>query len=134
MAEDEEEEESGPVVELGDREHVEGAPLARPLARLHYGIAKSEVVRRIGDEEIRTPDGPRTVEDALSNVDETYFPAREDLHGAIQDVVGRGPIPTTEPPEDEGDEDSEEGADEQSGASEGADDESEGSDGESTEE
>ncbi|WP_254537299.1 DUF5789 family protein [Halomarina litorea] len=97
MAEDEqEEEESGPVVELGDREHVDGAPLARPLARLHYGIERSEVVRRVGDVEIRTPDGPRTIEDALSEVDHTYFPTKEDLHGALREVVGHGPVPTSD--------------------------------------
>ncbi|WP_254543335.1 DUF5789 family protein [Halomarina pelagica] len=91
-----EEEESGPLVELGEGESVEGAPLARVTSRLHYGIAKSEVVRRVGDVEIRTPDGPRTVEDALGESDETYFPKKEALETTIRDVVGRGPVPTSD--------------------------------------
>ncbi len=98
MAEDEEEaeEEEGPVVELGDREHVEGAPVSRPLSRLHYGIEKTEVVRRVGDVEIRTPNGPRTLEDVLSGVEDTYFPTKEDLRSAVDGVVGRGPVPTSD--------------------------------------
>jgi len=96
MADDEESEaeEEGPVVELGERTPVEGAPAARPLARLHYGIEKSEVVRREGDTTIRTPDGPRELGDVLAGVDETYFPTREALVETVRDAVGRGPIPT----------------------------------------
>lgn len=93
---DDEEEESGPVVELGDGEPVAGAPLARVTARLHYGIERSEVIRREGDVEIRTPDGPRTLESALEEVEETYFPERRDLEAAVRSAVGRGPVPTGE--------------------------------------
>jgi hypothetical protein len=91
---DDEEEESGPVVELGDGDPVAGAPLARVTARLHYGIERSEVIRREGDVEIRTPDGPRRLESALEEVEETYFPERRDLEAAVRSVVGRGPVPT----------------------------------------
>ncbi|MFC7155603.1 DUF5789 family protein [Halomarina halobia] len=91
-----EEEESGPLVELGEGESVEGAPLARVTSRLHYGIERSEVVRRVGNVEIRTPDGPRTIEDALAESDETYFPKKEALEATLRDVVGRGPVSTSD--------------------------------------
>jgi len=94
MADDEEDAESGPVVELGEGDPVEGAPLARVTARLHYGIERSEVLRREGDAEIRTPDGPRRLESVLDETEETYFPRRQDLEDAVRSVVGRGPVPT----------------------------------------
>ncbi|MFC6836522.1 DUF5789 family protein [Halomarina ordinaria] len=103
-----EEEESGPVVELGEGNAVEGTPFARLASRLHYGIGKSEVVRRVGDTEIRTPDGPRTVESVLGDTDETYFTTRESLESTVRDVVGTGPVPTTDEPagpDDDADED-----------------------------
>ena len=37
MADDEDEEEDGPVVELGEGKAVEGAPLARVASRLTWG-------------------------------------------------------------------------------------------------
>lgn len=98
---DDEEEESGPVVELGDGPAVDGAPLARISSRLHFGIPKSEVLRRVGDEELRTPDGPRTVESVLAETDETYFTTAEDLREAVEGVVGTGPVPTREREESE---------------------------------
>lgn len=98
MAEDTEEsadeESSEPAVELGDGETVEGAPIARVTARLHFGIEKSEVVRREGDVTIRTPEGPRELADVLAESDETYFPTRQDLESAVRAVVGTGPVPT----------------------------------------
>jgi hypothetical protein len=103
MADDDEEEE-GPAVELGEGPAVEGAPLARISSRLHFGITKSEAIRREGDTELRTPDGPRTVESVLDETDETFFPAAEDLRETVEGIVGTGPVPTTEredPPEDE---------------------------------
>jgi hypothetical protein len=93
---DDEEENSGPIVELGEGESVEGAPLSRLTSRLHYGIPKSEVVRREGDEVIRTPDGPRELADVLDESDETYFPRKQDLTTAVEDVVGTGSVPTAE--------------------------------------
>jgi hypothetical protein len=94
MADDEEEEESGPVVELGEGEDVEGVPLSQVTSRLHFGIELSEVVRRAGDTEIRTPDGPQTLESVLSETDETYFPTRQDFESAVRGAVGTGPVPT----------------------------------------
>lgn len=99
MADDEEDD--GPIVELGEGPAVDGAPLSRISSRLHFGIARSEVVRREGDTEIRTPDGPRTIESVLDETDETYFPAAEDLRETVEGVVGTGPVPTREREDDE---------------------------------
>lgn len=91
---DEDEEESGPVVELGEGESVEGAPLARVTGRLHFGIEASEVDRREGDTVLRTPDGPRTLSDVLEASDETYFSSRPAFVSAVREVIGAGPVPT----------------------------------------
>lgn len=93
-ADEDAEEDSGPVVELGEGEDVEGAPLARVTSRFHFGIERSEVLRREGDTVIRTPDGPRTLRDVLDQTDETYFPTRQDLASAVRSAVGTGPVPT----------------------------------------
>ncbi|MFB6169960.1 MAG: DUF5789 family protein [Haloarculaceae archaeon] len=92
MAEDESEEEQAPVVELGEGEDVEGAPLARVTSRLHWGIEKSELERREGDTVIRTPEGPTELADVLAETDETYFPTRQDFVDAVRAVVGTGPV------------------------------------------
>ncbi|WP_330631130.1 DUF5789 family protein [Halocatena halophila] len=89
-------EESEPAVELGRGPPVEGAPLARITSRLHYGIPKSEVVRREGDSAIRTADGPQDLADVLADIDETYFPREQDLTDAIRSVIGDGPVVTAE--------------------------------------
>jgi hypothetical protein len=93
MADDEEEDE-GPVVELGEGPDVAGVPLSQVTSRLHFGIEKSEVVRRAGDTEIRTPDGPRELGDVLAESSETYFPRRQDFESAVRAVIGTGPVPT----------------------------------------
>jgi len=93
---DEDEEEAGPVVELGEGDPVEGAPLSRVASRLHYGIETSEVVRREGGTAIRTPDGPRELGDVLESSDATYFDTRQALVDAVEGVVGTGPVPTSD--------------------------------------
>lgn len=94
MAEDEADE--APTVELGTGATVEGAPIARVAARLHYGIPLSDVEDREGETTVRTPDGPCTVAALLADVDETYFGRREDLERALREAAGTGPIPTEE--------------------------------------
>lgn len=94
MADESEEEE--PAVELGEGTPVEGAPLARISTRLMWGIEKSAIQEREGDTVIRTPDGPRELGDVLENVDSTYFGTRREFESAIHDVIGHGPVPTTE--------------------------------------
>lgn len=94
MADDNEDE--SPAVELGDREPVDGIPVARISSRLHWPIQNSEVIRRDGDETIRTPDGPRTLADVLEDVDETYFQSEHEFIANIRDAIGTGPIPTAD--------------------------------------
>ncbi len=91
MTDDNEDE---PAIELGEGEPVEGAPLARVSARLMWGIGKSTVVEREGDAQIRTPDGPRKLEEILHEVDHTYFDSRQTFERAVRDVIGTGPVPT----------------------------------------
>lgn len=86
--------EDEPAVELGEGPDVEGAPLPRVSARLHWGIEASEVRRREGDTVIRTPDGPTELATLLDAVDETYFARRQDFEDAVRSVVGQGPVPT----------------------------------------
>ncbi len=95
MAEDTEEE-TGPAVELGEGEPVEGAPIARVAERLTWAIQKSEVDRKEGETTIRTPDGPRVLSDVLEEMDESYFTTRAEFLDAVRAVIGNGPVPTAE--------------------------------------
>ena len=97
MADDEaDEEDEGPVVELGEGAAVEGVPLARVTSRLTWGMERSELERRVGDVEIRTPDGPTSLSDVLAEVDEPYFERRQGFEASVREVVGTGPVPTEE--------------------------------------
>lgn len=92
MADDNGEDEEGPVVELGEGESVEGAPLARVAERFDWAQQKSEVARREGDTLIRTPDGAQTLADILEDVDESYFATQNEFIDAVQAVIGTGPV------------------------------------------
>ncbi|MFB6165082.1 MAG: DUF5789 family protein [Haloarculaceae archaeon] len=96
MADDEESEEEEPTVELGEGEPVEGVPLAQVSARLMWGIEKSEIRRREGETVVRTPDGGEKLRDVLDDVDVPYFERRQEFETAVRDVIGTGPIPTSE--------------------------------------
>lgn len=97
MADDNgDEADEAPAVELGEGETVEGAPLARVASRLTWPQQKSEVVRKEGESVIRTPDGPQTLADVLDSVGETYFESRQEFVRHVRDVLGTGPIPTTD--------------------------------------
>jgi hypothetical protein len=91
-----EEAEDEPIVELGEGAPVAGVPLARVASRLTWGIEKSEVERRMGDTEIRTPDGPRVLSSVLTDIDTSYFERRQEFESSVREVVGTGPVPTTE--------------------------------------
>ena len=52
---------------------VEGAPIERIASRLTWPQEKSEIVRKEGEELIRTPTGARKLEDLLEEVDTTYL-------------------------------------------------------------
>ena len=97
MADDDNgEDEDEPVVELGESESVAGVPLARATSRLTWGMEKSRLERRIGDTEIRTPDGPRRIDDVLDEIDETYFQRRQEFESHVHEVIGTGPVPTAD--------------------------------------
>jgi hypothetical protein len=85
-----------PAVELGEGEAVDGAPLARVASRLTWPQEASNVRRKEGDAEIRTPDGPRTLDSVLEEVDETYFDTRQTFLSAVRAVIGTGPVATAE--------------------------------------
>ena len=84
MADDDngEDEDEGPVVELGENESIDGIPLARATSRLTWGMEKSRLERRIGD--------------VLDEIDETYFERRQAFESHVREVVGTGPVPTTD--------------------------------------
>lgn len=92
---EEADEESGPAVSLGDTATVEGAPIARIASRLQWGMAKSEVADREGGHEIRTPNGPRPLAEILEDVEVPYFETRQEFIAAVEDAIGRGPVPST---------------------------------------
>ncbi|MFB6300567.1 MAG: DUF5789 family protein [Halobacteriales archaeon] len=100
MAEDTEEEQDeeaeGPAVELGEAPAVEGAPIARVASRLTWPIERSEIDRKEGDTEIRTPDGPMALSTVLEDVETSYFDGRQEFVHAVEAVIGTGPVPTVE--------------------------------------
>jgi len=94
MAEEDEEEDAGPAVELGEHAPVEGAPLARAASRLTFPLQRSMIERREGDTTIRTPDGPRELAAVLEDVDVTYFESGDEFRAAVREEIGTGPVPT----------------------------------------
>lgn len=90
-----EDEDEGPVVELGEETPVEGQPLARVASRLTWPHEKSRILDREGDVEIRTPSGPQALSDVLERVDESYFDTRKSFVEAVESVVGTGPVETS---------------------------------------
>lgn len=91
---DDEEADSEPTVHLGDGPAVEGAPIARVAARLTWPQTHSDIVEKVGDTAIRTPDGPEPVETVLDSVETTYFDRRQTFVNAVYDVIGREPVAT----------------------------------------
>lgn len=96
MTDEDNAEEEVPSVELGDDPPVEGAPVARVASRLTWPVEKSEVIRKEGATVVRTPDGPRSIEEILGESDATYFARRQDFLAAIRAVIGTGPVPSAE--------------------------------------
>ncbi|WP_338741645.1 DUF5789 family protein [Haloplanus salilacus] len=96
MADDADDAEAEPTVELGEGDPVEGAPLARVASRLTWPQEASAVREKEGDATIRTPDGPRTIDSVLGEVDETYFDTRQTFLSAVRSVIGTGSVATAE--------------------------------------
>lgn len=82
------------AVELGDGDPVRGVPLARVASRLTWPIEASEIERKEGRVEVRTPNGTRPIADIIAEVEVTYFERRQEFVDAVRDVVGVGPVPT----------------------------------------
>lgn len=99
---EEDDAEEGPVVPLGDGEDVEGAPLARVVSRLHWGMSKGEIAEREGTTVIRTADGPQELGTILDDVETPYFESRREFTEAVRSQIGVGPIPSGELSEDTG--------------------------------
>jgi hypothetical protein len=91
---DADETEEEPAVELGEGPDVPGEPVARVASRLTWPATRSDVRAQEGDAEIRTPDGPRTVDDVLAASEVPLFESRSEFVGEVQDLVGRGPVAT----------------------------------------
>jgi len=94
MADEADEDEADPAVELGEQTPVEGQPLARVAARLTWPHEVSRIDEQEGDSTIRTPSGPRTLSAVLAEVDDTYIDSRQAFVTAVRDVVGTGPVET----------------------------------------
>lgn len=95
MSEEETEEEAAePAVELGEGSTVEGAPLARVAARLTWPQERSRIVEKEGDATIRTPEGPRSIEEVLAESDTSYFDTRQTFVETVESIVDRGPVQT----------------------------------------
>ena len=96
MADEEADEGSdeGPVVELGEDEPVEGAPLARVASRLTWPQERERIREKEGESVVRTLEGPRTIDEILDGVDETYFDTRARFVEAVRDAIGTGPVST----------------------------------------
>lgn len=92
MAESDEEEPAEPAVELGDGTPVDGAPLSRIVARLTWPMEKSAILARVGDEAIRSAEGPVTIESLLADVDDTYFGSRQHFVDAVREHLPSGPV------------------------------------------
>lgn len=82
-----------PAVELGEGDPVRGAPLDRVASRLTWPIEASEIERKEGRVEIRTPDGTRPVADLLAEIEMTYFERRQEFVDAVREVADVGPVP-----------------------------------------
>lgn len=96
MSDTDDEEVDEPAVELGEGPAVEGAPIARVAARLTWPAKNSDVRAQEGDATIRTPDGPRELDAVLEDSDVPLFESRGEFVAAVEDVVGSGPVATTE--------------------------------------
>ena len=92
--EGDEEADAEPAVALGEGPDVPGEPVARVASRLTWPATRSDVRAQEGDAELRTPDGPQTLDDVLAESEVPLFESRSDFLRAVEDVVGSGPVAT----------------------------------------
>ena len=84
--------ETQPEVPLGADEPVEGVPVARVAARLHYPLPRSLLLERAGETEVRTPAGPTTVRSIIEETDVQVFPTAAALITTVREIVGEAPV------------------------------------------
>lgn len=89
-----EDENEGPVVELGEETPVEGQPLARVASRLTWPHEKPRILEQEGDSVIRTASGPQTLSDVLEQVDDSYFDTRQTFIDAVESAIDTAPVET----------------------------------------
>ncbi|WP_435074890.1 DUF5789 family protein [Halorubrum sp. HHNYT27] len=94
MSDNEEAEESEPAVELGDGPDVAGEPIVRVASRLTWPAKRSDVVAQEGDAAVRSPDGPRDLDDVLADSEVPLFESRSEFVAEVEELVGRGPVAT----------------------------------------
>jgi hypothetical protein len=94
MSDNEEAEESEPAVELGDGPDVAGEPIARVASRLTWPAKRSDVVAQEGDAAVRTPEGPRDLDDVLAESEVPLYESRSEFVADVEVLVGRGPVAT----------------------------------------
>jgi hypothetical protein len=94
MSDNEEAEESEPAVELGDGPDVAGEPIARVASRLTWPAKRSDVVAQEGDAAVRTPEGPRDLDDVLAESEVPLYESRSEFVADVEELAGRGPVAT----------------------------------------
>ncbi len=91
-----EDEAEAPSVELGEGADVDGAPIGRVASRLSWPRSLSDVLEQEGETTIRTSEGPRALADIVEEVETPYFGTRQEFVAAVRDVIGYGPVPTSD--------------------------------------
>ena len=86
--------EAEPAIELGTGPDVAGEPVARVASRLTWPATRSDILAQEGDAELRTPDGAQRLDDVLADSEVPLFESRGEFVGAVEDVVGSGPVAT----------------------------------------
>ena len=94
MSDTDETETEEPAVELGEGPDVPGEPIARVASRLTWPAKRSDLRAQEGDATIRTPDGPRDLDDVLAESAVPLFESRSEFVTEIEELVGRGPVAT----------------------------------------
>ena len=87
-------EEAEPAVALGEGPDVAGEPIARVASRLTWPAKRSDVRTQEGDAVIRTPEGPRDLDEVLADADVPLFESRSEFVTAVEERAGRGPVAT----------------------------------------
>ncbi|MFC5279851.1 DUF5789 family protein [Halorubrum rubrum] len=88
------EEDAEPAVELGDGPDVAGEPIARVASRLTWPATRSDVRAQEGDATVRTPEGAASLDEVLEESAVPLYESRGEFVGAVEDVVGSGPVAT----------------------------------------